>query len=339
MTRKKNFILVLRFESISIKIGHPVIVNHWAVNSRSAAGMHGWLRANPGKPEAFTHSLLVCKIGIMKGRSFATIFFAIIVLLPVTGPVYSKTNAGQQKAPAKQRRVKRTSPAVAGQKYLIRPGDNLARIARRFGISQEAIKSANNLTGSRLQAGRRLTIPISKSAAIKKEEPPVVQKLPDPNETYISASTQSSDAYQGAADEFSSMRMRLVQAGFQLIGIRYRFGGSGQSGIDCSGLVKNLFSKFNIDLPRSSREQFKQGEKVNKDELQPGDLVFFSSGGNQPTHVGVYLGNNQLLHAARKARQVVVGDITKLWNNMRYLGARRVIDLWSDDTAPESDKN
>ena len=151
------------------------------------------------------------------------------------------------------------------------------------------------------------------------------------------ANTQPTDAAK--ASETSPTPIRLVQAGFQMIGIRYRFGGSEKSGIDCSGLVKSLFSKFNIDLPRSSREQFKQGEKVSKDDLKPGDLVFFSSGGNQPTHVGNYVGNNQLLHAARHAGQVVVSDISKIWDTMRYLGARRVMELWGDDPAPESDTN
>ncbi len=66
-----------------------------------------------------------------------------------------------------------------------------------------------------------------------------------------------------------------------------------------------------------------------------GDLVFFSSGGKQPTHVGIYVGDNKLLHAARKARQVVVSDISKIWYTMRYVGARRVMDLWSDEPVTE----
>jgi cell wall-associated NlpC family hydrolase len=93
--------------------------------------------------------------------------------------------------------------------------------------------------------------------------------------------------------------------------------------------VKSVFSKFNIELPRTSREQFKQGEKVDRDNLQKGDLVFFSSGGKNPTHVGIYVGDNKFLHAARKARQVIVSDLNKIWYSMRYLGARRVI--WGDD--------
>ena len=122
-----------------------------------------------------------------------------------------------------------------------------------------------------------------------------------------------------------------------MLGVRYRLsGGSEKSGFDCSGLVKRLFSKFDIELPRTSREQFMQGEKVDRDKLEIGDLVFFSSGGDQPTHVGVYVGNDKFLHAARKARQVIISDFNKIWYTMRYLGARRILDLWWDETpAPQ----
>ena len=114
-----------------------------------------------------------------------------------------------------------------------------------------------------------------------------------------------------------------------MLGVRYRYSGTSEkTGLDCSALVRNLFSKFGITLPRSSREQYLQGEKVDRENLQAGDLVFFSSGGKTPTHVGVYLGNNQFLHAARKARQVIVSDLTKIWYDTRYIGARRIKDLW-----------
>jgi len=127
-------------------------------------------------------------------------------------------------------------------------------------------------------------------------------------------------------------RIRLVEAGFKLLGTKYRFGGySEKYGFDCSGLVKNLFSKFTIDLPHSSREQFKCGENVDRDKLAEGDLVFFSSGGKQPNHVGIYVGNDQFIHAASKADKVIISDMNKLWYSMRYLGARRIMDLWWED--------
>jgi cell wall-associated NlpC family hydrolase len=268
----------------------------------------------------------------MKGRSCITALFAISVFLFATGNGYCKTSS---------KRVKRASHKTVqplGQKYTVRSGDNLGKIAQSFGTTAKAIQAANGMKSKRIKAGQVLNIPGVKNAQAK---PPAKQKLPEVlntenKATYMSAaSTIPVEAEEAVDPENLPTRIRLVQAGFEMLGVRYRFGGSGTNGIDCSGLVKNLFSKFNIDLPRSSREQYQQGEKIGKDDLQVGDLVFFSSGGAQPTHVGIYIGNNQFLHAARKAKQVVVSDLSKLWYTMRYIGARRVAGLWGDEPATE----
>ncbi len=269
----------------------------------------------------------------MKGRSCA-IFIAAIALLAAPFSGYSK-NANKSSATHPQNSHKTAGSDSA--RYSVRPGDSLFKIAKHFRTTAESIKSANSLKTDKLKIGQILAVPRSKSASAKTLASHAARILNDPNQTYMSAAT-SQPADVDKDSENAPTRLRLVQAGFDLIGIRYRFGGSGQSGFDCSGLVKSLFSKFNIDLPRSSREQFKQGEKVSKADLEPGDLVFFSSGGSQPTHVGIYVGNNQMLHAAQRARQVIVSDINKIWDKMRYLGARRVMDLWSDDPAPEEKK-
>jgi cell wall-associated NlpC family hydrolase len=269
----------------------------------------------------------------MKGRRCIAAFFAIFVLPFTLLSGFSKSTARSTKAKTKS--IERTLPDDS-QNYSVRQGDSLSRIARNFKTTPDAIKSANNLKSDKLKLGQKLRVPVAKTASAKKEAPKPAETMRDPNQTYMSA------APPRPQDETESpnTRLRLVQAGFQWIGVRYRFsGGSEKNGFDCSGLVKSLFSKFNIDLPRSSREQFLQGEKVSKDDLQPGDLVFFSSGGNQPTHVGVYVGNNQMLHAARKAKQVIVTDINKIWDKMRYLGARRMMDLWGDDDPDPEEKN
>jgi peptidoglycan DL-endopeptidase LytE len=270
----------------------------------------------------------------MRGRSCITVFFALIALLVISHLGLSKAVDNSHKASAKRNTAKsaplKKHESKSRAEYSVRAGDSLSRIAQRFGTTVEAVRTANGLKSDRLKIGQILRVPNSKNVPIKKETLSVAVHAP--NETYITAGSVP----ETETVEPPSTRLRLVQAGFQLIGVRYKFsGGSEKSGFDCSGLVKSLFSKFDIDLPRSSREQFQQGQKVSKDELQLGDLVFFSSGGNQPTHVGIYVGNNQILHAARKAKQVIVTDISKIWNSMRYLGARRVMDLWGDDPAPE----
>jgi peptidoglycan endopeptidase LytF len=111
------------------------------------------------------------------------------------------------------------------------------------------------------------------------------------------------------------------------LGLPYRWGGmSERRGVDCSGLVKMLFAKFHIELPRSSREQIQLGKEISIDQLEMGDLVFFSTEGEVPNHVGVYVGNNRFLHAEKKAGRVIITDLTQPWYAKRFLVARRVVD-------------
>ena len=271
----------------------------------------------------------------MKGRSCVAIFFAIIALLftPITG--YSKSAITSIKPLAKNKRINNDSEVVQPSpdgSYCVRSGDNLIKIARSFDTTPEAIKSANGLRGSRIKVGQILEIPSFKSTpAPDTPQPPAAKP-----ETYISAARTEPDR-DDELSEASPAQIRLVKAGFELIGVRYRFGGlSEKTGLDCSALVKNVFSRFNIELPRSSREQFRQGQEVDRNELKPGDLVFFSNGGKEPNHVGIYVGNDRFLHAARKARKVIVSDLNKIWYTMRYIGARRIIELW-EEPAVETD--
>ena len=105
---------------------------------------------------------------------------------------------------------------------------------------------------------------------------------------------------------------------------------SERRGADCSGLVKMIFAKLHIELPRTSRDQIEAGEEVPMDRLETGDLVFFSSGGDTPSHVGVYMGNHQFLHAEKKAGRVIITDLSQPWYAKRFLGARRVVDVARD---------
>jgi len=77
---------------------------------------------------------------------------------------------------------------------------------------------------------------------------------------------------------------------------------------------------------------------VNRDKLETGDLVFFSSGGIQPNHVGIYIGGNKFLHAALKAKKVIISDLNKNWYAVRFLGGRRIKALWKDVTGADTDQ-
>jgi cell wall-associated NlpC family hydrolase len=118
----------------------------------------------------------------------------------------------------------------------------------------------------------------------------------------------------------------LLDGALDLVGIRYRRGGtSEETGFDCSGFVGYVFKeKLGLLLPRTSREISKVGEEVPKSELEPGDLVFFKTMRQTFSHVGIYLGNNQFVHAPRTGQSIRVEDMRQSYWARRYNGARRI---------------
>jgi len=279
----------------------------------------------------------------MKIHRRTAVILAALAALLMAIPGFAKSATVSSKASAKHKGTslsgKSASESAVNQTYMVQRGDNLTQIARAHQITIKQLKALNGLKSSRIKAGQKLKVPAPQVAESPGNELAKEPKPAKPVEENIDrAVSPSNDPNLILNEGAQPKRLRLVEAGFQLIGVRYRFsGGSEKTGFDCSGLVKNLFSRFDIDLPRSSREQYKQGEKIDRDKLEVGDLVFFSSGGKTPTHVGIYVGDDKFLHAARKAKQVVVSDLNKIWYTMRYLGARRISDLWGEDTELQSE--
>jgi len=119
---------------------------------------------------------------------------------------------------------------------------------------------------------------------------------------------------------------QLINNAMQLIGVRYRWGGNTpQSGLDCSGFVRYVFKDtFGFLLPRKSAQMSKVGMEVKRDELRPGDLVFFNTMRHAFSHVGIYVGDNKFIHAPSKGKAIRVDDMTKTYWDKRYNGARRM---------------
>ncbi|MBX2939509.1 MAG: C40 family peptidase [Ferruginibacter sp.] len=105
---------------------------------------------------------------------------------------------------------------------------------------------------------------------------------------------------------------------------RYRFGGTTKKGVDCSSFTLQLFRDvYQISLPRTARQQYEISIKVNEEEMQEGDLVFFNTRGGI-SHVGVYLVNGYFVHAS-SSRGVMVSNIREPYFSKRFLGARRIV--------------
>ena len=125
------------------------------------------------------------------------------------------------------------------------------------------------------------------------------------------------------ADE--SIKDRLLRVAQRMLAVPYRFGGTTLWGLDCSGFVQKTFAFLNLDLPRSAREQFREGAKVAKADLSPGDLVFFRTYAEYPSHVGIYLGDNRFVHASSRERKVTVESLDTPYYVKRYIGAKRLL--------------
>jgi peptidoglycan endopeptidase LytE len=148
-------------------------------------------------------------------------------------------------------------------------------------------------------------------------------KAPKPADTASPAAAAPVAPTAGKAD--SSIKDRLLRVAQRMLAVPYRFGGTTLWGLDCSGFVQKTFAFLNLDLPRSAREQFREGAKVAKADLSPGDLVFFRTYAKYPSHVGIYLGDNRFVHASSRERKVTVESLDTPYYMKRYIGAKRLL--------------
>lgn len=122
----------------------------------------------------------------------------------------------------------------------------------------------------------------------------------------------------------------IAQYVTQFIGVKYKWGGNqlfgANAGVDCSGLVSEVYKHFGLSVPRTTYDMIGQGKAVGMDGLHPGDMIFFdtdtSTGG--PDHVGIYLGNGRFIHAPRPGKNVQIDDLkTGYWQDS-FMGGRRI---------------
>jgi uncharacterized protein YgiM (DUF1202 family) len=117
----------------------------------------------------------------------------------------------------------------------------------------------------------------------------------------------------------------LVDYALQYVGYEYQYGGtSPKTGFDCSGFASYVFKHFDVKLTRNSAGQYKNdGVKISKDELAPGDLLFFGSG-KSVNHVGIYMGDGEFVHASGERVGVVISRIDSTYYINHYIGAKRI---------------
>ncbi|MBB5232683.1 peptidoglycan endopeptidase [Deinococcus budaensis] len=230
-------------------------------------------------------------------------------------------------------RVQATPP------HSVQPGETFYGLSRRYGVSVDALLAANGLPRDAvLEVGQVLQVPApgaarSVTAATLPGAPvgsPVgsvaapAAPLPSPA---TAATGVTSGVGPGDAPSASTLPHDWRGAALALLGVPYVYGGTSQSGLDCSGFVLQVFSPLGVQLPRRSADQAQTGVPVAAPDLQAGDLVFFDTvGRGEVTHVGIYLGDNQFVNANSYKKQVAVDRLQgdPYWGP-RLLGARRVL--------------
>ena len=133
-------------------------------------------------------------------------------------------------------------------------------------------------------------------------------------------------AARAGGETSSDYRMEAALQALFAVGARYHYGGkSPDTGFDCSGLVSHVYQRaWGIVLPRSTEEQHRVGHAVRRADLQPGDLVFYNTRNRPFSHVGIYLGEGNFVHAPRPGQRVRVESVDNPYWRARFNGARRL---------------
>ncbi|MDD2366891.1 MAG: NlpC/P60 family protein [Desulfuromonadaceae bacterium] len=236
---------------------------------------------------------------------------------------------------AHTKKTAQTHPAT----YKVVRGDSLFRIARKTGVKVADIKALNGLSGkNKLQPGKVLIL-----AAAETIEPPAendrlqlinkdLLNEDELAETLAELTDLQSDKPVDLAKTLEKNQAinNIKKSAYSFLGARYRFGGTSRNALDCSSFTQQVFREQSVNLPRTAREQFYAGSEVMRGDLKRGDLVFFQTYANFPSHVGIYLGDRKMIHASSREHRVVISKMDTPYYLSRYLGARRMTESVSD---------
>ena len=137
--------------------------------------------------------------------------------------------------------------------------------------------------------------------------------------------SSSSSSGNSSSSSSKSAGQKLADYAVGLVGCPYVYGGTTTNGFDCSGFTQYCARNNGITIQRTATAQLQNGTKVSRDELQPGDLVFFGYG-STASHVGIYIGDGKFVHAQNSNTGVVITSLSQTYYDSRYLTARRIVD-------------
>ena len=196
--------------------------------------------------------------------------------------------------------------------------------ARNLPASAAADSTPTATLGSPLQVQLPLLDP---ATALARSVIPAAASLRAPAQPLADAAVDEQDAATAAASaDITDLRKALIAMAMKLRDTRYVRGGRDPStGFDCSGFVRYVFAHaIGMQLPRNSASQFLAGLKVNRADMQPGDLVFFRTHGKRHiSHVGIYISNGRFIHSPASGKSVEISSLNEGYWAKRFAGAKR----------------
>ena len=219
-------------------------------------------------------------------------------------------------APQAQTAASRTTQLTLLAVYWVRWGDTLFGIAARYGVTADALKEANGLWTDIIVPGQRLDIPARGSAeALGRRYLPMPQPIPVPPVAFL------------RTVRTGSLGERIVQEAGRYLGVRYVWGAASPHGMDCSGLVYLVFSRFVPSFGRMrSEDYYRMAKSVEAQAILPGDLVFFTTDSPGPSHVGIFIGEGKFIHASSTGSDVTITSLDDPHYGPGFLGVRRIVN-------------
>ncbi len=272
-------------------------------------------------------------------------------VLKMPGNSYVQTTKLAQQT--NQKLIKKPSIAAT---YVIKSGDTLSNIARKHNTTIAKVREANGLKkGQILKLGKVLKMPVNSyaqstekkkikvaKADTNRQDKKLVNALMKIESKKLATVEVRKDQKISLGDIFFGKKpkdqkdkeaktgksAKITKLAKNELGKKYVWGAVGEKNtFDCSGLTTYVCKKNGICIPRRAIAQSKYGKPVKRDNLKPGDLVFFDTSKRRKgyvNHVGIYIGNNNFIHASSAKKKVVITSLDKTFYDQRYKGARRV---------------